>query len=380
MPVISISPGPIALVLPGEAMWGALQTGFVRELGRRLELAGYGSQPFALAIGSSSGSLIAASAAGGGPFDHDAAREAWLEFGVATRFHLRRPLNPYPAALERIFDGGLVDIRKAFRSSTNLVVTASDYHGEVVKDLLCHHARLFLTGAHVFLTGANERDAGEISEMGKELLVDGDHLFGTRYYATRPAPSSWEVSGKKSSWALVKSPDALRLAVTASSRVPLLYGNPILDGASLMIDGVFTNNAPVELALEYGARHVFVVTSSKKGYVFDRPVQTLFRRQLLGLLKAFDRSGRALRFLPRRIHIAETLEQMARLKERVPSPSPLDIEGLRRRYPDQEIHVIHTDEDIPVNRFFESRPSVLGRLYDIGRELADSVRVNNMAF
>lgn len=375
MTYISLNSGSVALVLPGEAMWGAMQTGFARELGARMQAGGYGLQPFQLAVGSSSGSLIAASAAGGGPFDHEAARSAWIEFGEATRFHLRRPLNPYPSALEKIFQGGLVDIDKAFESSTNLVVTASDYHKEVVGDLWRHHARLFLSGAHVFLAGDNARDSGRIAEMGAELLSDGNRLFGTRYYATQPCPDVWKEKGLDQGWNVVDSPAALRTAVTASSRVPLLYGNPILDGANLLIDGVFTNNAPVELALEYGARHVFVVTSSKKGLVFDRPVQTLFRRQLLDVLKAFDRSARALKFLPRQTHVAEALAQMARLKHSVPPPKPLDVDALRRRYPEQEIHVIHTSEDIPVNRFFESRSSVLGRLYDAGRELADAVLV-----
>jgi predicted acylesterase/phospholipase RssA len=374
--LIHLHAGSVALVLPGEAMWGALQTGFVRELGARMQAAGHGHQPFLLAVGSSSGSLIAASAAAGGPFDHEAARSAWLEFGAATRFRLRRPLNPYPGALDKIFENGLVDIRRAFDSPTNLVVTASDYHDRVVWELWRDHARLFLTGAHVFWTGANEGDAARLAETGAQLLSDGNRLFGTRYYATRPRPEGSGAGASDGAWIVVDSAEALRKAVEASSRVPLLYGNPVLDGANVLIDGVFTNNAPVELALEYGARHVFVVTSSKKGYVFDRPVQTLFRRQLLRVLRTFDRSSRVFRFLPRRLHVSETLEQLGRLKESVPSPRPLDLDALRRRYPEQEIHVIHTDEDLPVNRFFESRPDVLGRLYDIGKELAGKIVVS----
>jgi predicted acylesterase/phospholipase RssA len=376
MSLIHLNSGSVALVLPGEAMWGALQTGFVQELGARMQEAGYGRQPFRLAVGSSSGSLIAASAAGGGPFDHEAARSAWLEFGEATRFRFRRPVNPYPGALKRIFESGLVDIRRAFDSPTHLVVTASDYHDRVVGDLWRHHARLFLTGAHVFWTGKNDRDSGRLAEMGAQLLSDGNRLFGTRYYATRPRPEGREAGLIGGDWIVVDSVESLRKAVEASSRVPLLYGNPVLDGASVLIDGVFTNNAPVELALEQGARHVFVVTSSKKGYVFDRPVQTLFRRQLLRFLRSLDRSSRALGFLPRRMHVSDALEQLARLKDSVPPPSPLDLDALRREYPEQEIHVIHATEDIPVNRFFESRPEVLGRLYDTGRELAGKVVVS----
>jgi predicted acylesterase/phospholipase RssA len=198
-------------------------------------------------------------------------------------------------------------------------------------------------------------------------------MFGTRYFATRPRPQTRRDAAVDEEWVVVRSPVELRRAVEASSRVPLLYGNPILDGANVLIDGVFTNNAPVELALEYGARHVFVVTSSKKGYVFDRPVQTLVRRQLRRLFHGFERASRQLGFLPRQVHLSRELGDLARLSAIVPEPKPLDLDALRRRYPDQEIHVIHPTENIPVNRFFESRPAVLGRLYDLGRELADGL-------
>jgi predicted acylesterase/phospholipase RssA len=162
MPAMTVNPASVALVLPGEAMWGALQTGFVFELGSRLERAGWGRQPFQLAIGSSSGSLIAAAAAAGGPFDHEFGRAGWIEFGQVTKFRARRPLNPYPEALQKIFEGGLVNAAKAFHSRTELVVTASHYRGNAAAALRRDHARLFAAGLHLFLTGDNPGDASKI--------------------------------------------------------------------------------------------------------------------------------------------------------------------------------------------------------------------------
>lgn len=357
-------------------MWGAMQTGFTFELGARLQQQGWGTHPFDVAIGSSSGSLIATGAAAGGPFDHALGREGWIEFGRATRFLQRGgPLNPYPGALTSIFEGGLVDTDRAFRSPTHLIVTASDYHGDAVSQLGRDHFRLFMEGARLLLAGGGERDHERFDEIGASMLSDGHRIFGTRYYATKPAPicPRPHETPLSESWVVVESPQQLRRAVEASSRVPFLYGNPVVDGVNVMIDGVFTNNAPLELAMEHGARHVFVVTSSKKGYVFDRPVQTLFRRQLRGWIGGLGRLGRGLRFLPATRPVRDMLEELARLKEMVPKPAPLDLDDLRRRYPGQEIHVVHPPQNIRVNRFFESDPHVLGRLYDLGRELADGL-------
>lgn len=374
-PIFIRDPRSVALVLPGEAMWGAFQTGFARELGGRLCMAGGANQPFRVTIGSSSGSLIAAAAAAGGPFDHENSRAAWIEFGQATKFRLQRPFNPYPGALQRIFEGGSVDIEKAFHSSTDLIVTASHYRGSAASDLRQDHARLLSAGLHLFFAGMNSEDAAKISEIGADLLSDGLRMFGTRYFATCPPPGEASATSQDEEWVVVQSSPELRRAVEASSRVPLLYGNPVLDGANVLIDGVFTNNAPVELALQYGVRDVFVVTSSKKGYVFDRPVQTLVRRQIRSLLKNFSRASRGLSFLPDWMHVKRELAELGRLASVVPPPRPLDIDDLRRRYPDQHIHIVHPQENISVNRFFESSPAVLGRLYDLGREEASQVQV-----
>ncbi len=110
-------------------MFGAFQSGAVMELGQRLQEAGYGNQPFDFTIGSSSGSLVATVAASGARFDHDFVKDAWVEFGQATklRFGGGHALNPYPAALQGIFNRGLVDTNKASQSRTHLVVTASEY-------------------------------------------------------------------------------------------------------------------------------------------------------------------------------------------------------------------------------------------------------------
>ncbi len=300
VPIAHLSTGPIALVLPGEAMWGAFQTGFTMELGARLQATGHGPQPFAVAIGSSSGSLVATAAAAGAPFDHDFAQNVWVEYGCATELRLsNRPLNPFPAALQSVFDRGLVDTERAFCSRTHLIVTAT---------------RL---------------------SVGRQPLA-------ARYFTNKPdyLPND--------DWIFARSSWSLTQAVKASSRIPVFYGAPILYGADVYIDGVFANNAPVELALMLGAQHVFVVTSSQKGLVFDRPVQSLVRRGLKTALNGL-RWGRG-----------------------IDSSVPVDVDDLRRRYPKQQVHVVHPKRAVKVKRFSETRPEVFRTLYDMGREEASN--------
>lgn len=335
-------------------MWGAFQTGFVMELGGRLQKAGCGETPFTLTAGSSSGSLVATVAAAGAPFDHDFARSAWIEFGKATRIRPHRhewKINPYPRALRQVFDQGLVDTERAFRSSTNLIVTAARYSPANLTDFRERSASALSAGMKLLLPGPQEGLCGDFWEQAALLLEAGSRLFEPLYFSTKPARVS------EGTWNLVENPSALRRAVEASSRIPFLYGEPIADGESRLIDGVFANNAPVEIALRSGAEHVFIVTSSRKGNVFERPVQSLVRRQFRRILVATNTVSS--RFKP--------------LHDLIPRSAPLDLETLRRRYPGQQIHVIHPGKRTPnVNRFFESRPETLGTLYDGGREAAAS--------
>jgi len=176
------------------------------------------------------------------------------------------------------------------------------------------------------------------------LIEEGGRLFSPRFFTNKPSlPPAAEGSEH---WTVVKNAGEMRKAVEASSRIPFLYGNPIENGAELLIDGVFANNAPVHLALETGARHVFIVTSSKSGNVFDRPVQSLLKRSGKKLL---GRTG---------------------LCDLFPSTRPLDLDALRARYPGQEIHVVHPDKEISVNRFFETDATVFSALYDMGVRMA----------
>ncbi len=364
--------GSIALVLPGEAMWGAFQTGFAIEFGRRLEETGQGTQPFSLAIGSSSGSLVATVAAAGGPFDHTRIRGAWLDFGRATRLNTRS-FNPYPGALKEIFENGLVDTDRAFGSATQLIVTAAHYNRGGISHLGATGALVLTSGLSLLAAGHSGHSADLLAERSIQLLETGAHLFAPRYFTTNSRPSAQRPAllEAEEEWIVVHDPAGLRRAVEASSRIPFLYGEPIPHGANLLIDGVFANNAPLELALALGARHVFVVTSSKKGHVFDRPVQSMVRRQLRSLLAQMKRMGEMMNPLPRGRRFRSALKEIAELEQLIPPTRPLDLDDLRRRYPKQKIHIVHPKDPPPVNRFFETRPAVLGRLYDLGVQEAD---------
>jgi predicted acylesterase/phospholipase RssA len=334
----------VALVLPGEAMWGAFQTGFAFQLGLQLQEAGLGQAPYRATVGSSSGSLVATTTAAGGPFDHDFARSAWIEFGRATRFNPRKLQNPYPAALQGVFNQGLVDVEKAYLSPTQVILTAAHYNPEDLASFGGQWIGLLAAGAGRLF----KRRAEPVHERAARVMEAGARLFAPRFFTNKPLPV--ERSEGTENWTVVRSAAELRTAVEASSRIPLLYGSPIEHGAETLIDGVFANNAPVELALQTGARHVFVVTSSKGGNVFDRPVQSLIRRHARKLLARTD------------------------FRDLLAPTKPLNLDALRRSYPDQRIHVVHPDKEISVNRFFETRAEVLGALYDMGVRAAIKYR------
>ncbi len=379
------TPASVALVLPGEAMWGAFQSGFAIELGARLQAAGHGEMPFSLAVGSSSGSLVATVAAAGGPFDHERIRKAWLEFGRATRIApqmapclMRGAVpNPYPEALRMIFENGLVDTARAYRSRTPLVVTASHYEASEFTTLRHVMKELLWTGAGMLLAGPSDASCQRLASQTGVLLEAGSRVFAPSYYSSKPWPTERPaVLEDGALWHYVRDEAHMRRAVEASSRIPLLYGGPILDEAQVMIDGVFTDNAPVALALEHGARHVFVVTSSKKGKVFDKPVQSLLAKQVRSALDAMEAAAVSLNPFPRGRRFRAALKEIALLRDMIPEPAPIDIQALEARYPGQKVHVIHPPKGINVNRFFETSPAVLGRLYDLGVEKARDVALS----
>lgn len=329
-------------------MWGAFQHGFVFQMGEQLRKAGHGESPYRLVVGSSSGSLIAPSAAAG-VFEHDLARSTWINFGRAIRLSPRKLGNPFPGILNQVFEEGLIPTDRAFQSPNQVILAATCYHPDEALALGRGGIDLLREGISGFLKKPSEENCERLCRRVSSLLETGARLFNARYFATKPEVPPTE----KGEWTVVESPEEFRTAVEASSRIPFLCGAPIAQGADLLIDGVFADNAPVELALKAGARHVFVVTSSKKGYVFDRPVQSMIRKTLRMTL------GKA---------------SLSSARDLIPPPAPLDIAALRKAYPGQQIHIIHPDENISVNRFFESRPEIIGSLYDMGRRVAGRLR------
>jgi predicted acylesterase/phospholipase RssA len=350
-------------------MWGAFQTGFALEMGARLQDAGHGDQPYALSVGSSSGSLVATAAAAGAPFDHGFARNAWIEFGRSTRLlnRNRTGLNPYPQALQGVLDRGLVDFERAVSSRTQVVLTAARVNPSQWRAFRSEGLSLLSHGLQLLLRGPCEKYSDYLMEGAYLLRESGRDLFEIQYFSNRPDLRLELHHGAR----VAGSAKEMRKALEASSRIPYLYGDPIRYGAEILIDGVFSNNAPVALALEMGVRDVFVVTSSRKGYVFDRPVQSLAARQAQGLLEWAARAADRIDGSRRGRKLAASLREIARLEDQIPAPAPLDLNALHESHPGQRVHVIHPEEPVSVNRFFESRPEVLGKLYDMGRAAAE---------
>lgn len=362
MPDLSTAP-TFALVALGEAMLGATQTGFTFQMGALLRDAGLGEQPFSMTIGSSSGSLVATAAAAG-VVDHDVAKQAWVDFGQATRFFQRgrSEFNPYPGALQGVLNSGLLDFKKAFASETHVIVTAAKVDRDHLKHFQNEGLSLLRHGLKLLLRGPEE--------PWLDYLLEGAHLLnhhGRRVFEPRYLMNKGETA--------VGSAQELRKAVEASSRIPGLYGPPIEWGADLLIDGVFANNAPVEFALRAGIDHVFVLTSSQGGNVFERPIQSLASRYVRGALKqtgALSQKGSGRRLA----RLKESLSEIAKLEDQLPKARALNLKALREQYPHQKIHVIHPKQEIPVGtlfRFFGSDPRKLTSLYETGRRAADSL-------
>ncbi len=331
-------------------------------MGALLRDAGLGEQPFAMTIGSSSGSLVATAAAAG-VVEHEVAKQAWVDFGQATRFFKgRSEFNPYPGALQGVLNSGLLDFEKAFASDTHVIVTAAKVDREHLRHFQSEGLSLLRHGLQLLLRGPEEPWLDYLLEGAHLLNHHGRRVFEPRYLMNKGATA-------------VSSAQELRKAVEASSRIPGLYGPPIEWGADLLIDGVFANNAPVEFALRAGIDHVFVLTSSQGGNVFERPIQSLASRYVRGALRqtgALSQKGPGRRLA----RLRKSLSEIAKLEDQLPKPRSLDLNELRRRYPDQRIHVVHPKQEIPVGtlfRFFGSDPRILGSLYETGRRAADSL-------
>ncbi len=359
-------------------MWVPFQAGFTVELGLRLQGHGYGDQPFDVAIGSSSGSLVAAAAAAGG-LDHDRIREALVGFAKDTRFRPvpGRPLNPYPQALRRVFDHGLIDTTRAATSRTHLVVTASHYDPEAWKDMGRAGLSALLSGTLRFLNGDSRdpddpEDQDDLLKGVERLLESGGRLVTPRYFSNKPLKPEL---GERKGWRDASTPETLRFAVEASARIPGLYGGPARDGADALIDGAFADNAPVGLALDLGAKSVFVVTSSRSGNVFDRPFQSLAKRNVRATLDRLEKVSHLVARLPQGRRLASGLRALSEIQGKIPIPASLDLEELESRHPHQRVHVVHPNTPIRVNRFLESDAGVLGELYEMGREAARHVLI-----
>jgi len=360
-----------AVVALGEAMLGATQTGFTFQMGSLLREAGLGDQPFAMTIGSSSGSLVATAAAAG-VVSHDIATSAWVNFGQSTRFFKRgrTDINPYPGALQGVLNSGLLDFERAFASDTHVIVTAAQLNDAHLSGFQNEGFALLRHGLKLMVRGPEEPWLDYLTE-GAYLLSDHGHrVFEPRYF-TNKARHDFE---SKDGATVVQSASELRKAVEASSRIPGLYGPPIEWGGRQLIDGVFANNAPVELALRAGIQHVFVLTSSNGGNVFERPIQSLAVRYARKALRSTAHLGRKAQNR-QWDRLSERLAELSKVEEQLPQPRALDLAALQEKFPKQRIHVVHPKPERPVGnlfRFFGSDAGTLTSLYETGRKEADA--------
>lgn len=347
---MKIAPRPrYALVLPGDAFWGAFQSGFTLELATRLSQSGHGTRPYFAATGSSSGSMIAAFAASGTTINHEDLRDLWVEFAQISRrvadkprvlgpYLNKRALNPFADALRAIFDCGIVDFDEAYASETALMVAAT--HIDTAKSLGLG-ASLLKQGLATLTQGPRPMAAQDLGRRVLSTMSYGAQIVCPHYFFNHwPSVAPDDATP-------VKNGAELRRAIEASARIPAMYGRRVEIEGKKYIDGVFSDNAPIEAALASGASHIYIVNSSRKGNIFKQPVQSLVKRAVARRLGSFEmKSGST------------------------------DLNYLRELFSGRHIEIIHPDANAPVvNRFFETRADVLRTIYDQGREAATRVDI-----
>jgi predicted patatin/cPLA2 family phospholipase len=81
--------------------------------------------------------------------------------------------------------------------------------------------------------------------------------------------------------------ESLRLWLLASTRVPMLAGNPVAVDGGLYIDATLSDGVPYHLALAHGATHILVLRSRRndRGASFSSPIERWFME---GALRRID--------------------------------------------------------------------------------------------
>ncbi len=370
----------IAVVIQGEAIWGAFSHGALNQLTQHLQAAGHDETPYQLAVGSSTGSLLAAIASLP-PHAHEETRAAWMALGRAgtgvrslgRRLLQRNFSNPHEAALQYIIEHQLpsgrqlVNINDVLTSDTLSVIVTSDFELTQFLDATEAAFNLVEHGLHRFL----KSDETLSPERMSHLLHTSANLFAPRYFATGPWPVT-HADDEPEQWQIMRDEAEVRTAIAGSTRIPLFFGGPVGLGNSRLFDGAFADNVPVELALRYGAEDVFIITSSHRGNIYERPAQSMLQRQIRNALGVSGALADFLTSSERTRGLGERLGHLGELWNEIPKPRPLDLDALRSAYPNQRIHVIHPPRNTPgVMRFGEWRPEIIGELYDLGTQATD---------
>ncbi|NRA32086.1 MAG: patatin-like phospholipase family protein [Polyangiaceae bacterium] len=377
-----------AAIFPGEALKSPWQWGYAVEVAqicqrRRMR------EPYGLAIGSSFGSPLAAMMGGGARCGHEAVEAAWLRFREdlsVTRFAERSRLSdfsrPVQDAFVRLLDrSDLIDWDAAYDSPTNVVVvvTQVDVNGAgrelgEIWDAQADNVRALLEGK-----STNFRSVAV--GLGRILRALQPRYYGTAEWSAGTAPENYQT---------LANADELRRVVMASTRLPSITGGePIYFEGRSLIDGAWSDNVPVPLALDWGAELIHVVDCCRGGKLYQKPILTYLQKQLGEVLDIAEGvtsviveriapSGEE-RYAPPQLLdsvipslFASAGRLVSTLRERVEKPGSLDLAELREAHPSVEIWHDHLPASFPdTPRFLPlPAPNVLTSLYRTGIDSA----------
>ena len=372
----------VDVITTGQGIFGAYHPRVVRGVKRGLKERGH---DFHAVIGSSAGAFTAMLVPEGSSLVGSDAkvRQLWRHFvgqtgirasaghfwnslqGFVGPLFLRgkyvqpRSLMPHSGVLQEMLNlierDGMFD--KALNSETILGFVATEVNYARLPETLGHLSRLGFLGAQRLVARTKDPSLDRhIDQAVSRLEAAGEETFVPRYFVTRwPQGEEGVVEKMPDRVTVLKTPAQVRLAVEASTFVPFfsargLRGIQVIEDGPFFVDGAYSNNTPLELALEMGGTDVFVLGDSRK------PNPDYYHRQEV----------------PYAI-----LEPLARLLGLRGQMRGIDVGPLRERYAGREISIIGRDPDFPKDasqweRFF-GNPEMVARILDLGPKLAKQI-------
>ncbi len=365
------------LLVTGEAMKNAFQAGYVVELSLQARALGWES-PFRVVIGSSSGSLAAVVAGTGEPLDHDLALRFSRKFteDLRPRAFLENPLQgrwelPYRAVLEGILeDQKLLNWEKAYASPAMIVIVATHVDLRRASESWGDRFRVLADGVQRSLGGEDVSFldvAGRIAELS---AAGASGLLTPCYFSTKPWPAD-AARPEPEGWRVLTSPEELKKAVLASTRIPPFTGMPVRFDDLVLIDGAWSDNVPAWIAPALGLESFFIVDCTHKGKLYQRPIGDYVRRQARAVLSGASRATEWVEQLAPRIPLGGAERWLQGIHDFTPRPEPIDLGEIERNSEGLRIFEDHLPADSPnPYRFIAPKPEVVDRLYRLGVERA----------